>query len=86
MINDIRIAANGLYNAKAPEFIQSEKHQNIDFNEIMDTITLDNQENKENKINFTTLGAPAGFFADISMINETDAKDIGIIQFDNYSL
>ena len=77
MINDIRIAPNELYGIKMPLPNQNEK-SDIDFSQIMNQ---DKEDNKQNGINFASLGAPAGFFADISMLNESDAKEIGIISF-----
>ena len=77
MINDIRIASNGLYGLKTPTPSNNEE-QTADFSKMMNA---ENQkEEPENKINLYSLGAPAGFFADISMISEADAKEIGILQ------
>ena len=82
MINDIRLASSALYGLNTPTESKSAKQENIDFNEIMDTIQPKQEEKPQNKINFSSLGAPAGFFADISMISEEDAKEIGIVQFE----
>ena len=79
MINDIRLASSGLYDLKSLTETQSVKEGNVDFSEIMAAISTNNEEKSENKINFSSLGAPAGFLADISMISEEDAKEIGIV-------
>ena len=80
MINDIRVASNELYGINPYIQVQNST-QNTDFGQIIGDINI-NKEDSENKINFSSLGAPAGFFADISMLDEADAKEIGIIQFD----
>ena len=86
MINDIRIAPNELYGARTA-FQLKNNNENTDFNQSIEMISLNEnankKENQNNKINFYSLGAPAGFFADISMLDENDAKEIGIIQFEN---
>ena len=80
MINDIRIASSEPYGTNSYIQPQDDK-RNIDFSQIMNN--QNPTDNSENKINFSSLGAPAGFFADISMLDENDAKEIGIIQFEN---
>ena len=80
MINNIRIASNQLYNNNV-QFQSTNSVNDIDFNNLLSKTNSDSQNN-ENKINPYSLGAPAGFFADISMLDESDAKEIGIIQFD----
>ena len=79
MINDIRVASNELYGIKIPALAEN-KLPNTEFSQIMN-INNGSKEDSENKINLSSLGVPAGFFADISMLSEDDAKEIGLIQF-----
>ena len=44
---------------------------------ISEKITETNQEeNKINKINFSNLGPPAGFFLDVSMLSDEDKLEV----------
>ena len=82
MISNIRIAPNELYNNRVEFNSPKEEQENTAFNELISE-NLSKQEENTSKINLSSLGAPAGFFADISMLNESDANELGIIQFDN---
>jgi len=82
MINNIRIAPSTLYGHGIQ--LQSEKEQeNIEFSELMINTSQNRQNNPQNQINLCSLGAPAGFCADISMLNEADANELGIIQLNS---
>lgn len=74
--NDIRITSNMLYganyNAQMPD-----KKENSNFSEIMKN--ENSNEHKESAVNFSSFGAPAGFFADISMLSEADIEKSGLI-------
>lgn len=77
MFNDIRIAPNELYSMSLSVQTHTPEQENSAFSELMNEAPKENEP--ENKINFSSLGAPAGFVADISMLDEADAKEIGLI-------
>ena len=84
MINDIRLASSAIYVDTFVQ-IQDKKWANSEFNEFSEIISSPQNEEKEenqNKINYSSLGAPAGFFADTSMLNEEDRKEAGIMQLE----
>ena len=82
MINDIRIAPNELYGHKVEFHNPQDNEENTASSELISE-NQPKQEENANKINLSSLGAPAGFFADISMLDEADANELGIIQFEN---
>ena len=69
MINGIRIAPNGAYATKYA--INSEDNlktqDNNSFNEILNK-KPSQDKNENNNVNFYSLGAPAGFFLDNSLM------------------
>lgn len=66
---DIRITSNTTYNAQ-------EAYENIFEDVLEDVVSKSQDEEKERKINFSNLGAPAGFFLDTSLLNEEDRTEI----------
>ena len=46
------------------------------FEDVMLDVVSKAQEEKDNKVNFSNLGAPAGFFLDTSLLSEEDKIDI----------
>ena len=80
MTNDIRISSNGIYGQENFPNIQTVKVNKNSFNELMNMVSVNKEASLETKINFSSLGAPPGFVADISMLSEEDANIIGIIQ------
>ena len=80
MINDIRLAPSELYAARTS--MQPPKENNSEeFKNVLEKPSENNQEqNETNNINTYSFGAPAGFFADISMLNEEEAREVGLIQ------
>lgn len=70
---NIRTTANSDFSSFKP--IEN-KHEDSVFN-----ITSKQQEEKENKIHFSNLGAPAGFFLDTSLLSQEDKNDIQCCQF-----
>ena len=67
---NIRVSATSTFNAQEAydnlfEDVMSEK-----INEVQQ------EESKANKINFSNLGPPAGFFLDVSMLSEEDKIEI----------
>ena len=80
MYNGIRIAPNQLY-TKEIQFSQDIQNQStLRFGELMTDATPVLEQNQKNTINLSSLGAPAGFCADISMLNKEDADALGIIE------
>ena len=79
MFNDIRIAPSELYTNNIQISTQQGKEDKNNFAGMMKENSKQEKGNTINEINFSSLGAPAGFFADISMLNENDAKEIGLI-------
>ena len=79
MINDIRLASNELYSVIKQTGSGQNKKPYEKFEIDLNIKPNENKEKTLNKINNISFGAPAGFFADISLLNEDDAKEIGII-------
>ncbi|MBR5304438.1 MAG: hypothetical protein IKU37_06400 [Candidatus Gastranaerophilales bacterium] len=65
---NIRISSSSNFNAK-------DAYENAFEDVILETASK-TEEEKENKINFSSLGAPAGFFLDTSLLNEEDKLEI----------
>ena len=80
MQNDIRISSNGIYRQENLPNIQTVEQNKNSFNELINMVSVNKETSLETKINFSSLGAPPGFVADISMISEEDANIIGIVQ------
>ena len=62
--NNIRVSSNFSFNAQ-------EAYENTFEDTLLDVVSKAEEE-KENKINFSNLGAPAGFFLDTSLLSEED--------------
>lgn len=76
MINNIRFTSNQMYGIK-PELQEAkntQKEENEQVFEISQKPVL-NQQPEENKVNFYALGAPAGFFMDMSLLEEMEANE-----------
>ena len=52
-------------------FNSQEAYENT-FEDVMLDVVSKAQEEKDNKVNFSNLGAPAGFFLDTSLLSEED--------------
>ena len=65
---DIRTSSISVFNAQ-------EAYENAFEDVLLETIS-DSKEEKESKVNFSNLGAPAGFFLDTSLLNEEDKIEI----------
>lgn len=68
LATDIRTSSTSTFNAQ-------EAYENS-FEDVMMDVALKNEEEKENKINFTNLGMPAGFFLDTSLLSEEDKLEV----------
>lgn len=66
---DIRVSSNATFNAQ-------EAFENV-FEDV--AIEIANEEQTNNKINFSNLGAPAGFFLDTSLLSEQDKLEVSSI-------
>lgn len=66
---DIRVSSNATFNAQ-------EAFENV-FEDV--AIEIANEEQTSNKINFSNLGAPAGFFLDTSLLSEQDKLEVSSI-------
>ena len=65
---NIRTSSTNVFNAQ-------EAYENV-FEDVMLDVASKIEEEKENKVNFSNLGAPAGFFLDTSLLNEEDRQEI----------
>ena len=81
MINDIRLSSSAIY---VDTFVQTQtkKQETTEFSEIISSPEEETKEENQNKVNYSSLGAPAGFFADTSMLNDDDKKEAGIMQLE----
>jgi len=81
MINDIRLSSSAIY---VDTFVQTQtkKQEPAEFSEIISSPEEETKEENQNKVNYSSLGAPAGFFADTSMLNDDDKKEAGIMQLE----
>lgn len=70
---NIRTSSTSTFNAQ-------EAYENT-FEDTLLDITSKNEEEKENKINFSNLGAPAGFFLDTSLLSEEDKLEINCCSY-----
>ena len=70
---NIRTSSTSAFNAQ-------EAYENT-FEDTMLDIASKNEEEKENKINFSNLGAPAGFFLDTSLLSEEDKLEINCCSY-----
>lgn len=66
---DIRTSSTSAFNAQ-------EAYENAFEDVLLETVSKSQDEEKENKVNFSNLGAPAGFFLDTSLLNEEDKLEI----------
>ena len=65
---DIRISSTSTFNAQ-------EAYENT-FEDVLLDVVSKTQEEKQNKTVFSSLGAPAGFFMDTSLLSEEDRMEI----------
>ena len=70
---NIRTSATSTFNAQ-------EAYENT-FEDVILEVATKEQEEKENKINFSSLGAPAGFFLDTSLLSEEDKLEINCCSY-----
>ncbi|MBE7707123.1 MAG: hypothetical protein E7Z88_00270 [Cyanobacteria bacterium SIG27] len=56
-------------------FNSQEAYENT-FEDVMLDVVSKAQEEKDNKVNFSNLGAPAGFFLDTSLLSEEDKIEV----------
>ena len=70
---NIRTTSTSAFNAQ-------EAYENTFEDAILEVISKA-QEEKENKIAFSNLGAPAGFFLDTSLLSEEDKLDINCCSY-----
>ncbi len=82
MINNIRISPNELYGGqKIKSDKQINENQTKSFSELMNSAPEKKEEiTKTDSNTIFSFGPPAGFIADVSMLDEADRKDIGLIQ------
>ena len=66
--NDIRITANSTFNAQ-------EAYENTFEDVLLEHTTKESEQEKTNNVNFWSLGAPAGFFLDTSLLDERLAME-----------
>ena len=66
---NIRTSSTNVFNAQ-------EAYDNAFEDALLDVVSKTQEEQKENKVNFSNLGAPAGFFLDTSLLNEEDKMEI----------
>ena len=66
--NDIRISSTSTFNAQ-------EAYENT-FEDVLLDVVSKTQEEKQSKIAFSSLGVPAGFFMDTSLLSEEDRMEI----------
>ena len=67
--SSIRTSSTSLFNAQ-------EAYENVFEDTMLEVVSKIQDEEKENKINFLNLGAPAGFFLDTSLLSEEDKMEI----------
>lgn len=80
--SDIRVTSNSVFNAQ--EAYESTFEDVI--NEEVIKINQENQETEKNhKINFYNLGAPAGFFLDNSLLEEIELNNSNLSNSENKS-
>lgn len=70
---NIRTSSTSTFNAQ-------EAYENAFEDVILDVVSKA-QEEKDNKVNFSSLGAPAGFFLDTSLLSEEDKLDINCCSY-----
>ena len=70
---NIRVSSTQNFNAQ-------EAYENA-FEDVMLETANKIEEEKENKINFSNLGAPAGFFLDTSLLSEEDKLEINCCSY-----
>lgn len=70
---NIRTSSTSVFNTQ-------EAYENT-FEDVMLEVVAKAQEEKDNKINFSNLGAPAGFFLDTSLLSEEDKMDINCCSY-----
>lgn len=56
-------------------FNSQEAYENT-FEDVMLDVVSKAQEEKDDKVNFSNLGAPAGFFLDTSLLSEEDKIEV----------
>ena len=71
---NIRTSATATFNAQ-------EAYENSFEDVLLEVVTKTQEEEKENKISFSNLGAPAGFFLDTSLLSEEDKIDVGCCSY-----
>lgn len=67
--SNIRTSSTNAFNAQ-------EAYDNAFEDVMLDVVSKIEEEEKENKVSFLNLGAPAGFFLDTSLLNEEDKLEI----------
>ena len=82
MYNDIRVAPNNLYGKEIRPLDENRKQNQFEFSEFMKN-PIQKEQHPQNTINLSSLGAPAGFCADVSMLSREDADALGIIQLNS---
>ena len=87
MINEIGLTSSqflqldtNIRTSSTSVFNSQEAYENT-FEDAMLDIVSKSEEEKENKINFSNLGAPAGFFLDTSLLSDEDKLDIGCCSY-----
>ena len=70
---DIRTSATSTFNAQ-------EAYENA-FEDVILEVVSKNEEENQNKISFSNLGAPAGFFLDTSLLSEEDKLEINCCSY-----
>ena len=65
---NIRMSSTNTFDAQ-------QAYENVFEDTLLDIVSK-SEEEKENKVNFSNLGAPAGFFLDTSLLNEEDKLEI----------
>lgn len=75
--NDIRITSNSVFNAQ-------EAYENAFEDVISEKVVKNDEENqKNNKVNFYNLGPPAGFFLDNSLLEEIELNNSNLSNSEN---
>ena len=72
--NNIRVSSNSSFNAQ-------DAYENTFEDALLDVVSKNEEEKNENKVNFSNLGAPAGFFLDTSLLSEEDKLEINCCSY-----
>jgi len=87
MINDISLNSSqflqldtNIRTSSTSAFNAQEAYENT-FEDVMLDVVSKIEEEKENKVNFSNLGAPAGFFLDTSLLSEEDKLEINCCSY-----